>query len=463
MLSHGDGDTLTATIAVIGDRAARFVPEEPYLRLDDARELFKSADLPVVVLIAESSPVQRRATLVALREHMRTALLPAYVVGAEADADALADGTVTSAQAALDKALEIHAAAAAFPADDAMDVDVRLLRFLYARAEFVLAPERVWDMPLGYTYPMLAALAGDLDVTSWLRTLERRKLIERTTLIDRLRHCPGCDYVHLNYVDICPNSKSIDIVKMPFLHCFICGNVAPEGRFLDGGRLTCPKCATHLRAVGVDYDRALESFHCNDCSFDFSEPDVVAACLHCSRRTATEDLIAREVHVLELSETGRLAARSERTDDMYAPLDQLDFATPQYFFATLELLHRIESRYEQSPFTIVGVRLANVDQVLAANGSAKTLLIMDEIARRLRELLRTTDIVTRTAETDVWMLLSQTTREQAATVIERIAELEENETVTPRLHLATVLVASSDIGAGESAQLILGRAANAFA
>lgn len=462
MFSPQDADTLTTSIAIIGDRASRFVPDEPYLRLDDSRELAKIEQLPVVVLIAESSPVQRRATLVALREQMRTSLLPAYVLGPLGDADPLADGTVTSAQAALDNALEIHAAAAALPSGEPADIDARLLRYFYMRADFALAPERVWNAPLGYTYPLLDALAGDLDVVSWLRMLERRKLIDRSTLIDRLRHCPQCDYVHLNYVDICPNSKSIDIVKMPFLHCFICGNVAPEERFLDGGRLTCPKCTTHLRAVGVDYDRALESFHCNDCGFDFSDPDVIAFCLHCARRTASEDLIARDVHVLTLSEAGRLAARADRVGDIYAPLDQLDFATPAFFYATFDLLHRIEARYSKNPFTLVGVRLANVDEVLAANGSAKTLLIMDEIARRLRELLRTTDVATRTAETDVWMLLSQTTGENAATVTERIAELERNETVEPRLHLATVLVCSADIAAGESAQLILGRAANAF-
>jgi GGDEF domain-containing protein len=462
VLSPDNGDTLTATIAVIGDRASRYAPDEPYLRLDDARDLDKVDQLPVVVLIAESSPVQRRATLAALREHMRTSLLPMYVLGPATDADPLADGNVTAAQAALDNALEIHAAAAALPAGEPADVDARLLRFLYMRAGIIIAPERIWDAPLGYTYPLLDAFAGDLDVVSWLRMLERRKLIDRAELIDRLRHCPQCDYVHLNYVDICPNSKSIDIVKMPFLHCFICGNVAPEERFLDGGRLTCPKCTTHLRAVGVDYDRALESFHCNDCGFDFSEPDVTALCLHCGRRTPPEDLIARDVHVLALSEGGRLAARASGQGDVFAPLDQLDFATPAFFFATFDLLHRIEARYKQSPFTLVGVRLANVDEVLAANGSAKTLLIMDEIARRLRELLRTTDVTTRTAETDVWMLLSQTTGEQATKVIERIAELERSETVEPPLHLATVMVTSADLAEGESAQLVLGRAANAF-
>jgi hypothetical protein len=462
VLSPDNGDTLTATIAVIGDRASRYAPDEPYLRLDDARDLDKVEQLPVVVLIAESSPVQRRATLSALREHMRTALLPMYVLGPNTDADPLADGTVTTAQVALDNALEIHAAAAALPPGEPEDIDARLLRFLYMRASVTIAPERNWDAPLGYTYPLLDAFAGDLDVVSWLRMLERRKLIDRAELIDRLRHCPQCDYVHLNYVDICPNSKSIDMVKMPFLHCFICGNVAPEERFLDGGRLTCPKCTTHLRAVGVDYDRALESFHCNDCGFDFSEPDVTALCLHCGRRTAPEDLIARDVHVLALSEAGRLTARANGLGDVYAPLDQLDFATPAFFYATFDLLHRIEERYKQSPFTLIGVRLANVDEVLAANGSAKTLLIMDEIARRLRELLRTTDVTTRTAETDVWMLLSQTTGENAAIVIERIAELERNETVEPRLHLATVMVTSADLTEGEGAQLVLGRAANAF-
>ncbi len=71
-------------------------------------------------------------------------------------------------------------------------------------------------------------------------TAPNRGLIESVQLLDRLRVCPDYDRAHTGFIDVCPNCHAIDIREETFLHCYTCGNVAPQAEYLHGGGSPAP-------------------------------------------------------------------------------------------------------------------------------------------------------------------------------------------------------------------------------
>ncbi len=146
----------------------------------------------------------------------------------------------------------------------------------------------------------------------WLARAERRGLIERDGLVDRLRACHSCGGSHLNYVDSCPHCDSIDIEEERAIHCFTCGHVAEERSFERAERLVCPKCQTRLRHIGTDYDRPIEHGICRSCNERFIEAEIHAGCLDCGAVTPQDALKTRTVRSYMLGAPGEELARNGR-------------------------------------------------------------------------------------------------------------------------------------------------------
>jgi len=449
-------------LAIVGSvDVAQALGVERYATAESALNATPAAD---AFLIAEHDPDAVAMAAALIRADRIAAALPLYVLAGAPCASALVDGAVRDAAEAVMLARPLVEALAVLPeGSDEPDADVRLARYLYARQSSRIEPVRTWNDPHGYRYPLLEALADRVeDVQPWMRSLVARRILTPVALIDRLRHCPSCDFAHSNYVDVCPHDEALDIVQTTFLHCFTCGNVAPEGAFVAGGRLQCPKCATLLRQIGVDYDRALESYHCNVDGADFAEPKVVAICLNCERRSAPEELVPRTVHAWALSEQGKAAARTERIGDIYALLDELDFATPQFFYTTLDWLAAKRRRYHDEEFSFVGARLKGVEGSAERLGRVRVAVVLDEVARRLRELIRGTDIATRTAENEIWILLPNTGMEGAAVLAAKLRALADHGDDIG-VAISTLVVLADELADGEKAETVIARAANGFA
>lgn len=439
-------------------------PADGSQRYVDAVAALGATPVPDALLIADRDPniVALVASLV--RADRRASAVPLYVLGGVPHVAALVDGVARDAAEAIVLARPLAEALAVLPlGGEELDADVRLARYLYVRPESRIEPERAWSDPRGYRYRILEALADHVeDVAPWLRSLSARKLLVPVALIDRLRHCPHCDFVHLNYVDVCPHDGALDITETTFLHCFTCGNVAPETAFVAGGRLQCPKCSTRLRQIGVDYDRALESYHCNVDGADFAEATVVAVCLNCERRSSPQELIARPVHAWVLSDNGKLAARTERIGDLYALLDEMDFATPQFFYATLDWLVTLRGRYPDQDFALVGARLEGFERSAVRLGPARTSILLNEVAGRLRDLVRATDVAARTAENEIWILLPRTDADGAGILAGKLQALVGAEGEIGGVAIRTTVVTADDVAHGERAETAIARAANRF-
>lgn len=127
-------------------------------------------------------------------------------------------------------------------------------------------------------------------------------------MLDRQRECAYCRSAHLSFIDICPNCQSIDIKLQASLHCFTCGCVDVQDKFMHSGTLVCPKCHKHLRHIGSDYDRPIENYRCQSCSHSFIEGDVQVRCAMCEKEMKPGELILNEVHSWRLSDKGRTVA-----------------------------------------------------------------------------------------------------------------------------------------------------------
>src|SRR5438874_1706126 len=150
--------------------------------------------------------------------------------------------------------------------------------------------------------------------------------------------CPSCSAGQLLFVETCPQCGSIDTAEQNFLHCYSCGHVGTQDEYLTNEGLACPKCAVRLRHIGVDYDRALETFACKDCSGRFTEPNVKARCLRCRNTCGTDALAERNYYGLQLAAAGEPAARTGPVGDLFKLLDEFSHAHPEYFIHTREWL-----------------------------------------------------------------------------------------------------------------------------
>jgi GGDEF domain-containing protein len=428
-----------------------------------ALESYPESGLPdaaevLCFLIATRDPAKAQALARCLRAERTVGLKPIYLPAPlGVAAEQFCDGIATTPAEAWDKAShmarlisELDPAGLADGGNDAY----RLLGFLYARPDLVLTPEGSWQAEKVYTYPLAEALLAQADDT--IASLVQRKLLAPEQLVDRLRHCPKCDGAHLNYIDACPNCAGIDIVQKPFLHCFTCGHVGPEERFFSQDKLVCPQCATALRHIGADYDRPLENFQCNGCAHVFVDPQVTARCLHCRQTSAPDALIARPVYAFRLTELGRLSARTGDVEDVFSMLDSLNNVSRAYFESILDWLLALCRRHKEEQFSLVAVRIANIVELTDRIGRFQVRSLMDEFVRRVRELIRTTDLTTRSSRHTLWLLLPKTHAAGQQTVRERIMGLRSDD--TSGLRLVTVgYHAPSQMIAGERGKLLLAR------
>ncbi|MBI5895921.1 MAG: diguanylate cyclase, partial [Desulfobacterales bacterium] len=230
----------------------------------------------------------------------------------------------------------------------------------------------------------------------------------------------------------------------------------PEERFFSQDKLVCPQCAPALRHIGADYDRPLENFECNGCGHVFIDPQVAARCLHCRQTSAPDALIARPVHAFKLTDQGRQSARTGDVEDVFSMLDSLNNVSRAYFESILDWLLALCRRHKEEQFSLVAVRIANVVELTDRIGRYQVRALMDEFVRRVRELIRTTDLTTRTSQHTLWLLLPKTHAAGQQTVRARILGLRSGD--ESGLHLVTVgFHAPSQMIASERGKLLLAR------
>ncbi|PIE57270.1 MAG: hypothetical protein CSA33_09260 [Desulfobulbus propionicus] len=440
-------------------------PVEEYLYSDRGAAGVKSAVIDsVAVVITLQDKTGCRELVKKIRSDPATALKPVFLTTAyKGEELLLGDGTVSSMSEASEKAAPILQRLASInveQSDEKGDIFL-LLSYLYSRPEQQLVPVVDWQTKEVYRYPLADVLLGDGESNlRQLESLRDRGLISQGRLIDRIRHCPHCNGCHLNFVDICPQCGSINILQQQFLHCFTCGHVTGEDGFITPAGLECPNCRTKLRHIGTDYDRALENYFCRDCRASFCETGVVARCHHCLQAAKPEELIPRNIYSFQLTEQGSIAARTGSLENVYAILDTLNNITPIYFNHFLDWALQLSKRYPEAPFNLIGIRLSNILELTNTLGRQRLWELMDEFVTRIRNIVRNTDLTCRTTQQDLWLLLPRISENGCHTLQERILEIKElswqPEGVGLEFSMVTCII-PEEVDEQEDAKLLIAR------
>ena len=429
------------------------------------KEYLEHKTVPDGFIIEGSSDELALEVLKKLRGANDTFLHPVFLCDHTGELfDMLSDGRVSSLEEAaaqsaplFQQQIRLH-----HDIDDyAENALLRVLAYLFLRPETAVLPFQQWDHPHLYSYPLLEVLAGEEEEgSSLVATLKNRKFITATELIDRVRHCPTCNYAHFNFIDVCPECSSIEIEKKPFLHCFTCGNVAPQEQFMRDNILVCPQCMAQLRHIGADYDRPLENYVCKDCDCLFQEPDVIAHCQHCGKRNRPDELTPWPVYSYRSTDRVTYAVRTGEVDDVYSLFDELQNINPIHFSYTVDWLLKLCQRYTEELFSLVGIRVKNLPELHKKIGRYRLIELVDGYISRIREIVRTTDLTTRTVADIIWILLPKTDSSDCDIIISRFMALQSLTTQDEGVQLECEVVtfnAPDNMIAGETGEQLLVR------
>ncbi|MEM2117964.1 MAG: hypothetical protein QW386_02970 [Candidatus Bathyarchaeia archaeon] len=170
--------------------------------------------------------------------------------------------------------------------------------------------EPVYDPKLGYRYPMVEAIVGDVaNVEPFLNRLYEAKVLDRK-LYDKIIYCPKCGSVSISVRYCCPYCKSFDIQRSALIEHVKCGYMDIEENFHKGNKFVCPKCHEELKKPDVDYRKAGVWCNCKDCNKSFDIPVTGHFCRDCHVHFTFEDAVIKDIYTYSLREEAKEEASS---------------------------------------------------------------------------------------------------------------------------------------------------------
>ncbi|AYV24758.1 diguanylate cyclase domain-containing protein [Vibrio mediterranei] len=297
----------------------------------------------------------------------------------------------------------------------------KLLAYLWLDEARTLSPMKVISETAIYRYPLLDIYHNQVRTPfRYLHRLVDADLIEADQCVDRVRYCHSCQSGHLNFVDTCPSCHSIDIKTFDALHCFTCGHVDDAKLFLSRRTMSCPKCHTELKHIGVDYDRPLELYDCNNCHQEFVESDVVAKCMTCDHTNSINELTSRSYYHYSVGES----AQRYLLDDQLESKRNIILSgsvTTSVFEATLAWKNQLSLRHKHQDL-LIGIKVQNIDDYILKFGDVAYIEFISAFSEQLESLFRTTDLSCQYTD-DVFFILLPHCESSFLSVIEtRISE-----------------------------------------
>ncbi len=432
-------------------------------RFSSFDEFLQGSLKPSAFVVKSDSESYTGTLLRQIRRDPDNATALVFTYGNIADNDQpLSDGPMpTTREALLNRITDMRKRAQAMHVHGSHHTpESRLIEYLWLRPGHVLEPVSDWKHPQRYNYPILELLDhSDSDPEVYLRKMDREGLLEKVALKDRQRECDFCGSAHLSFIDVCPNCRSIDIDQHTALHCFTCGLIAPEERFVNGNQRACPKCGTQLRHIGTDYDRPLETCVCGSCDHVFVEGEIVARCAICAHSMPPPTLRLHKFYSWRLGSAGRLAAQSN-TESMSGQNIGDVRDSLQYFVTSIEWMLKMMQTQKDLHFALVGLRLLNRQELEDSLGSVNASRLIEAYVGRLREALNEPDLMVRADDEHVSIMIPHLDRKHLAKIHAAIRTLSEQarqkDGVGPAWEVRDIQVNAKDADR-ETADSLLGR------
>lgn len=283
--------------------AAYIVPDPIPSQLELLQSLFdvSGARIPDVIAIVHESGWSE---IVNLRENSDLFLCP--VVDLTGHFDGIADGCLPNfdpdriaALAATLRRFAERRRQLSLAYVNANDIEHRLLAYLFLSGQ-TLHPVRYAQSKdcVRYVGFFSAPEAGRIAVR-----LDKRGLLSKA-FVDRIHVCSRCESARLNAREECPECRSSHLREEAVIHHFRCACQAPEGEFISGRDLVCPKCRQHLRHYGSDYDKPGRVHVCADCGHKSTEAAIGFVCYDCGSHVDGDVVARRDIYSYRLTEEG---------------------------------------------------------------------------------------------------------------------------------------------------------------
>ena len=131
-----------------------------------------------------------------------------------------------------------------------------------------------------YSFPNLEKILGGEDPYPILEDLAENGILKRYPIDNRLI-CPKCGSRDILTKYLCPFCNDFKIKRGTIIEHYNCANVALLEDYLRDGDLFCPKCGKEVKAIGIDYKRIENIYHCDECKKEFNSPKILHNCLEC--------------------------------------------------------------------------------------------------------------------------------------------------------------------------------------
>ncbi|WP_456342947.1 TackOD1 domain-containing metal-binding protein [Thermovibrio sp.] len=302
---------------------------------------------------------------------------------------------------------------------------MNFLRFLLSRQIDEVEPLLKKDSVIGFFWPEAAIiLRKDEAGKEWedLELMKRQKIFTSDTK-NKTSLCPFCGYYNLILREICPSCGSVKIRLEEFIHHYSCGYIGPASEFQVGDKLICPKCHEELKHIGVDYDKPLEKFTCEECKSIFTEPDLSVLCANCSKIFPPEDIKEEVINAYLFTPFGKLVATEGKFPlNVFEELSvQLGIIGFNPFLYILDKFLKLVKRYPERRFCVLGLKLIVKEEAITT-APTKVRLFLKDLVAVIKENVRSSDIISSSEKRYILILLPETLPEGAKVVAQRIAK-----------------------------------------
>ena len=368
--------------------------------------------------------------IIAIRRYHETVLSPLFIsINIYKDIINVTDGVFKSfSETMISKSSEIWEILSKFdpnPYAASLPENRRIayVRFLTSRKVEEEKPVLQKDSIKGFFYPRAHYIFYPEEKGRELDELENLKLhkILDSDVANKTSLCPFCKYYTLIFREVCPSCGSVRIRIVEFIHHYSCGYIGPVDEFIKGDRLVCPKCHEELKHIGVDYDKPLEKYICDDCGARFLEPDIDVLCANCKKKFKPEDVESEFIHRYFITPFGKMVAFEGKLpisvfEEVSVSLGVINYGAFSYI---LDKFIRISERYPDRKFCVIGIYFSVIEEAFSEIPLKIRTFLKDLIAV-IKDNVRSSDILSTSEDKYLFILLPETPKEGGMKVYERI-------------------------------------------
>ncbi|MEO1626676.1 MAG: hypothetical protein AAFV25_16085, partial [Bacteroidota bacterium] len=306
-----------------------------------------------------------------------------------------------------------------FPSPD-MEFLYKCLQYVYTR-ETPLLPVPNRYAKINYFFPFLSRQIQDNDSKRVLQILESAVFQGYLSPdpVDKIHLCNGCGSAHYNIRETCPSCGGIDLKSEDMIHHFQCAYVGPERDFFKdeySDQMICPKCAKHVRHIGIDYDKPSQIYTCNSCNHHFQEAHFTYHCMDCGEVKEIQHLNEFSISNMSLTSKGtQLVLKGlPRVNAGVNAGEVTNELTGLYTYEVFQhLVRQEELRSQRNGRTSVSGHIQLPSEKINTLSTHELLNVQEELCKVLKSYVRETDMLSTRSPSDYYFLLTDSDVQRA--------------------------------------------------